>query len=24
MFDLELTRKFMLALNPREVTEVEP
>lgn len=24
MFDLELTRKFMLTLNPREVTEVEP
>jgi hypothetical protein len=24
MFDLELTRKFMQTLNPREVTEVEP
>src|SRR6202790_4460783 len=24
MFDLELTRKFMLTLNPREVTEIEP
>jgi Alternative complex III, ActD subunit len=24
MFDLELTRKFMLTLNPREVTDVEP
>jgi Protein of unknown function (DUF3341) len=24
MFDLELTRKFMMTLNPREVTEIEP
>jgi hypothetical protein len=24
MFDLELTRKFMLTLNPREVTDIEP
>ncbi len=24
MFDVELTRKFMLTLNPREVTEIEP
>ena len=24
MFDLELTRRFMQTLNPREVTEIEP
>ena len=24
MFDVELTRKFMLTLNPREVTDIEP
>lgn len=24
MFDLELTRKFMLTLNPREVVDIEP
>jgi len=24
MFDLELTRRFLLTLNPREVTEIEP
>jgi hypothetical protein len=24
MFDLELTRKFMLTLNPREVTDIDP
>ena len=23
MFDLELTRKFMMTLHPREVTEIE-
>jgi hypothetical protein len=24
LFDFELTRKFMLTLNPREVVEIEP